>query len=358
MKALEQPGPSKFGEESVERLDGSRRWPTAELMGPSAQAPQTKLGSHRRAPRELAKIDLNLLRILDVVLEERSVTRASARLDLTQSAVSHALSRLRRELGDELFRRSAEGLLPTPRALEIAPGLHAALSQMRRALSPVAFDPALSDQTFNLVVDYGACAMFIPAVVVRMRALAPNARLHVSENSAGLAQRLDARDVDFALGVVSSAPERFVREQLAQEELVWIVRPGHPLTQGKATLEAIAATPHVVVSGRRTAHEASMVAMGAGWEDLAVVDAELARRGLQRRVSVVTPDIFSARDIVSCSDMATLAPRRLARAWAHNDTISLVEPHERLSAVMTLLYRKDRLVEPPVAWMGDLLRTL
>ncbi len=357
MKVPLQSDPLTSCEGSAE-LAGPRRPPTAGRIGPSARAFQKKSRRHRRAPRESGKIDLNLLRILDVVLEERSVTRASLRLNLTQSAVSHALSRLRRELGDELFHRGAEGMQPTPRALEIAPALHAALSQMRRALSPVAFDPATGNQTFNIVVDSSAFALFVPAMVARMRAVAPNARLHVSDNPAGLAQSLDASDVDFVLGVVSSAPERFAREQLTREELVWIVRQGHPLARGKATLEAIAATPHVVVAGQRHTHDPSAVAMGASWEDLGMVDAALARRGLRRHVAVVTPDIFSARAIVIRSDMTALAPRRLALAWAHNNIISLVEHCEPLSAVMTLLCRKDRLAEPPIVWMRDLLRTL
>jgi DNA-binding transcriptional LysR family regulator len=301
---------------------------------------------------------LNLLRILDVVLQERSVTRASARLDLTQSAVSHALGRLRRELGDELFHRSARGLRPTPRALEIAPALHAALGQMRRALSPVHFDPTTSRQTFNLVVDSSACAMFVPAVAAQMRIEAPNARLHVSDDPAGLAERLDAREVDFVIGPVASTSERFAREPLKREALVWIVRQGHPLVRGDATLDAIAATPQVVVCGRRVAHEPSVVAMGTSWEDLRRVDAKLARRGLRRNIAVVTPDLFSAQAIVIGSDMATLAPRRLAQAWAQNNTISLVEPHEPLTAVVSLLYRKDRLAEAPIAWMRGLFRTL
>ena len=83
----------------------------------------------------LPSIDLNLLRVLDVLLEERSVTRAGARLGLTQSAVSHALNRLRYQLDDELFQRNAQGMQPTARALEIAPRLHAALSQLQGAVT-------------------------------------------------------------------------------------------------------------------------------------------------------------------------------------------------------------------------------
>jgi DNA-binding transcriptional LysR family regulator len=358
MKVPLQPDPSNFSEDSAKTLVGPRRLPTIDLAGPPVQGPRKKFGSHRRMPQQTTKIDLNLLRILDVVLEERSVTRASARLDLTQSAVSHALSRLRRALGDELFHRNAEGLQPTPRALEIAPTLHAALNQMRRALSPVDFDPAISNRTFSLVADSNACAALIPALVVQMQAMASNVRLDVSENSPDLAQRLDSREVDFVLGAVSAAPDRFACEPLMREDLVWIVRPGHPLTRREVTLEALAAAPHVVVSGQRTASKPSMITMQPSWEDPRAVDAELARKGLQRRIGVVTPDIYSARAIVIGSDMAALAPRRLALVWAQNNLVSLIEAYECPPAVVSLLYRKDRLAEAPVAWMRGLLKRL
>ena len=113
----------------------------------------------------LASLDLNLLRVFDVLLEERSVTRAGARLGLTPSAVSHALSRLRYHLGDELFRRDAQGMQPTRRALEIGPSLHAALGQLQSALDPGDFEPAISDHRFSVVAGAYACAVLMPAVV-------------------------------------------------------------------------------------------------------------------------------------------------------------------------------------------------
>src|SRR6185437_17118703 len=94
--------------------------------------------------------DLNLLRVFDVLLEERNVTRAGARLGLTQSAVSHALNRLRYSLNDELFVRGPSGMQPTPRALEMGPQVHAALSQLQAAIVLSDFDPAVSERRFTL----------------------------------------------------------------------------------------------------------------------------------------------------------------------------------------------------------------
>src|SRR6202000_2999408 len=96
-------------------------------------------------------LDLNLLRVFDVMLEERSVTRAGSRLGMSQSAVSHALNRLRHTLGDELFVRTSEGMRPTARAIEIGPSVRSALANLQSALTPPDFEPATARRRFNVV---------------------------------------------------------------------------------------------------------------------------------------------------------------------------------------------------------------
>jgi DNA-binding transcriptional LysR family regulator len=314
--------------------------------------------SDRSGHAHVALLDLNLLRILDVLLEERSVTRAGARLDLTQSAVSHALGRLRQALDDDLFQRTAQGLQPTPRAIEIAPALHAALGRLQGALHPTEFDPATSDHSFRMVADASACALLIPTLAARLRARAPNMRLRVCESSPDLAQQLDAGEVDFVVGAIAPSPERFAREGLRREALAWIVRADHPLAQGRPTLKAIMAAPHVAVGSQRAAAGSSAVTLYSSWEDSSAVDADLARLGLRRRVRVVTPDFSSARAIVMSSDMVGLAPCRLALAWGQRDGLRVMQTQPGLWTDVTLLYGKDRLAEPPIAWLRGLLMTL
>src|SRR3954453_7736897 len=122
-------------------------------------------------------LDLNLLRVFDVLLEERSVTRTGVRLGLTQSAVSHALNRLRYMLGDELFVRGPAGMQPTPRAVEMGPQVHAALNQLQAALGPADFDPASSERRFAVIPGAYAGEILAPPVAGRMAELAPQAEL-------------------------------------------------------------------------------------------------------------------------------------------------------------------------------------
>lgn len=305
----------------------------------------------------VASLDLNLLRVFDVLLEERSVTRAGARLGLTQSAVSHALNRLRYHLGDDLFQRDAQGMQPTRRALEIGPSLHTALSQLQSALTPADFEPAVSDHRFNVIAGAYACAVLMPALVAELQAKAPKVVLQISENPPDLVEQLDSARTDFAIGSFDSAPDRFARERLMVEALAWVVRAGHPLTRLPATLEDLVSVPHVVVAGRREAVSRSAISQRASWEDLGAFESELAKRNLARHVGVVAPDTFSAMTIVARSEMAALIPRRFALLSAQSGRLALIEPpYETPPVDVALLYRRDRLAEPTMAWMRALLR--
>src|SRR4051812_31423486 len=173
--------------------------------------------------------DLNLLRVFDVLLEERNVTRAGARLGLTQSAVSHALNRLRYALNDELFIRGPSGMQPTPRALEMGPQVHAALNQLQAALSFPDFDPATSERRFTVAAGSYACGVLAPPLVGRLSREAPLAELVILERAGDAMERLDARRIDFLVGGVQAAPERFAREPILNETMSWVVARDHPL---------------------------------------------------------------------------------------------------------------------------------
>src|SRR5947207_160227 len=127
----------------------------------------------------LSAVDLNLLRVFDALIEDRSVTRAGERLGLTQSAVSHALGRLRYMLKDDLFVRGPDGMRPTERATEIAPRLRQGLLQLQLALAPAEFVPTTTDRRFTITCTEYAGAVLMPALIARLRREAPNASLNV-----------------------------------------------------------------------------------------------------------------------------------------------------------------------------------
>lgn len=303
--------------------------------------------------------DLNLLRIFDALLEERSVTRAGTRLGLSQSAVSHALNRLRHMLNDELFVRGPSGMNPTPRALELAEAVHTPLAQIQAALAPGAFDPASSQKRFNLVAGAYGAAVLAPLLVSRLAERAPRAELVVSGYAGGLLDLLDTRTADFAVAGVVSAPDRFAYDVLVAEDLVWAVSPSAPLaTVSRVSIADLAATAHIAIARQAAVDEAAArgLVSRASWEDEGAFTRALADAGLTRRVAVTVPDTSTALAVASRSQMATLVPRRLAGAWAAAGLLKLIDPPYVSPPVeIGVIYRRDRLQEPAIAWFRSLI---
>jgi DNA-binding transcriptional LysR family regulator len=310
-------------------------------------------------------LDLNLLRVFDVLLEERSVTRTGARLGLTQSAVSHALNRLRYVLEDDLFVRGPAGMSPTPRAVEMGPQVHAALNQLQSALAPSDFHALTTERRFGVVAGPYASAVIAPALATRLAEQAPQAELAIVEYAEDVLERLDSRRADVLLGSVLAAPDRFARETILVEELVWVVRAGHPAFDGGPTdLAALVSVPHIVIArgvpgiveggGDRRAFVSR-----ATWEDAGAFEAALAGRGLSRRVGVTVPDNYTALAVAARTDMATLIPRRLALLSAQGGRVKLVEPpYESPPVDVSMIYLRDRLADPAIAWLLDQIRAV
>lgn len=309
--------------------------------------------------------DLNLLRVFDVLLEERSVTRTGARLGLSQSAVSHALNRLRFMLNDELFVRGPAGMQPTPRAVEMGPQVHAALNQLQAALAPADFDPATSERRFSVVTGAYASAILAPPIAGRLSEIAPLSELMIAELSLDVLERLDARRADFLVGSVLAAPERFARETIMTETLVWVVRAGHPLFQSRSIdMETLVSTPHIVIARNlpgliEEGGERRPFVSRASWEDAGAFEAALASRGLTRRVGVSVPDTYTALAVAASTDMATLIPRRLALLSARGGRVRMIDPpYDSPTVDISLLYLRERLAEVAISWMHDLIRAV
>ena len=310
-------------------------------------------------------LDLNLLRVFDVLLEERSVTRTGARLGLTQSAVSHALNRLRYVLQDDLFVRGPSGMLPTPRAIEMGPQVHAALNQLQAALAPSDFHALTTERRFAVIAGAYASAVIAPALAGRLAEAAPLAELAIDEYANDVLERLDSRRADFLIGSVLAAPDRFARETIMAEELVWVVRAGNPrFAGGPADLETLVSVPHIVIQrpipgileggGERRAFVSR-----ASWEDAGAFEAAVATRGLSRRVGVTVPDNYTALAITARTDMATLIPRRLAQLSAQGGRVKLIEPPYASPPVdVSIIYLRDRLADPAIAWLRDQIRAV
>jgi DNA-binding transcriptional LysR family regulator len=309
-------------------------------------------------------LDLNLLRVFDALIEERSVTRAGERLGLTQSAISHALSRLRYVLDDELFVRGPDGMQPTRRAAEIAPRLRQGLLQLQLALTPAEFVPAETARRFTIVCGEYIGTVLIPALIARLREAAPSAEISIRPSNMGVAEALLAGRADLAIGSFRRVPEWFNCEPLFEETRVWVVSDRHPAAWQELTLERLAALPHLIISA--TGEDEQAVAgyvIDHGLErlvtrsEVGLLQGALAAHGLTRSVVLTTPHFMAALAVVSHSDMAAPLPRRLAAAFAGTYRLKLFEPPYSSPpfSIMALSHREHG-SEPGITWLRDIVR--
>src|SRR5260370_19097903 len=147
---------------------------------------QVKVNPIVHAHRSFELLDLNLLRVFEALIEERSATRAGSRLGLTQSAISHALNRLRYVMKDELFVLGPDGMQPTERATEIPPRLRQGLLQLQLALAPSEFAPERSDRRFTLTCTEYARAVLMPTLIARLTEAAASTPPHTLPNHLGV----------------------------------------------------------------------------------------------------------------------------------------------------------------------------
>lgn len=242
-------------------------------------------------------IDLNLLPALDALLTEGSVTGAARRLGLSASAMSRTLTRLREATGDPLLVRAGRGLVPTPRAKEIAGRVHDLAREARAILSPRRdnLDLRTLDRTFTLRASEGFLAVFAAPLVSAVSAAAPGVRLRFAPKPVKDTVALRDGEIDLEIGVLGDAPPEVRALLLFRDRYVAAVRAGHPLLTEPITAARYAACRHVVVSRRGEAE--------------GPVDAALSDLGLARRIVAVVPGFPDALAIARRTDLVAQVTR-------------------------------------------------
>lgn len=247
----------------------------------------------------LRHLDLNLLKAFDALMDERSVTRAAARLSLTQPAVSGILNRLRDSFGDPLFVRTPRGITPTPRALALTGPVKRVLADIEQLLTPTDFDPASAAFTVSVAAtDYALRAVVAPFIAA-LRPRAPGIRVAVRPmDEADMQARMERGELDLALLTPESAPPDLHSRRLFDESYVCVLRAGHLQGASPLDLDSFCALDHAIVS-----------LQGGGFSG--ATDAALAQLGRTRRVMVSVPSFVMLLDLIRSTDLAALVPRRL-----------------------------------------------
>lgn len=263
-------------------------------------------------------LDLNLLRVFDVVMAERNLTRAAERLSITQPAVSNALKRLRESVGEDLLTRAPSGVKPTPRAEALWPEVRAALGHLRAALSPGEFNPQTDATSFRIAMADATAALFMPPLVSQIELTSALVNIRVLPLTTRDPGEMLARgDADLAIGSFpetvaaltaqgSDSPLRQAR--LHDSAYVCVMREGHALAAaGALTLDAFCAANHLLVNfaGR----------------PYGLADQALAALNRKRRIVLTVNQYFTAGRVVANSNLLTVLPAYFVEATGYHEQV-------------------------------------
>ena len=306
----------------------------------------------------MTPIDLNLLGVFEALYELRSVTRAAQRLNLTQSAVSHALRRLRVSIDDPLFVRAGNTLQPTARARDMAAGVSEGLARLQAAMRPVAFDPATAVRTFTLAAGSYFCALLVPQLVARARKVAPGVTIRIVPVGAGLLAELDEGTVDLALGAFDRVPARLTGQTLFHEDLVWIASETNSIGVRCRTSEELLRHPHLIIASRRSFEPiGALLAEGPLESQLPEQPGQRADTEAGHPGSAIVYDALTAAAVVARSDMVALVPRRLAQSERARLSLQIIETGEAGRGIDLGLVTHNRLAaDAGIAWLRTELR--
>ncbi|CAM3712918.1 HTH-type transcriptional activator NahR [Pseudomonas reidholzensis] len=291
---------------------------------------------------DIRHLDLNLLKALDALLDERSVTRAAQRLALTQPAVSGMLNRLRESFDDPLFVRGQRGITPTLRAEQLAIPVKRLLADIEGLLKPSEFDPSTAQLTVTLAsTDYALQAVVAPFLAA-LRLRAPNVRVCVLPvDEQALPAQMERGDVDLALLTPQTVAAGLQSAFLFDEAYVCLLRADHADASGQAiSLERFCALDHALVSP-------------SGGAFRGVTDDALARIGRTRRVTLSLSSFLVLPQILMTSDLIAVVPSRLAQ---QRDGLRVLQPPIEIPGFSkTLAWHERTERDPAHRWIRALL---
>ena len=308
-------------------------------------------------------LELNLLRVFDAVMEERSVLRASQKVALSQSAVSHSLARLREMLEDDLFVRTTSGMQPTARAINMAPLVREALKSLELAVDLTRFEPDKSTKRFTLAAnDFTTLIIGTPLAQIVGRE-APHVDLVVKPvTRIDLAEQIDLGRIDAAIGIFSTPPGRLRSSFLFAYDDVLITGAKRKL--GTLDRKKLARLPIVVVS--------------FGGEHEGAVDGFLSERGLARRsemfdrtaleaaladsegpprIAITVPHFLAIPALLAGTELAAIVPRPLAVAFARSHAVAIHElPYPTTPVEVRLLWHERQEGDTSHKWLHEVVR--
>lgn len=293
----------------------------------------------------LDHVDLNLLRVFQAIVDERSLTKAGERLALSQPAISYSLARLRTLFDDPLFIRTRSGMQPTPIALELAGIVGRALDTVREALRYAeSFDPETSTRTFRLSLSDAGEMAYLPAICEALHERAPRVKLSVEPLPVEeMEDALRSSRLDFAIGNLPLLMARTRHQLLFEETYVCMTRKRRGLPAGSAlSLDHFLQASHVQVRSVEHSHHA--------------LDDALRAQGVGRNIVLQLPHFVALPSVLAVTDLFATLPRRLAGILNRSDVFRIYTlPVSIPQATVTMHWHEHFHEDEGIAWMRDLM---
>ncbi|CAH0990878.1 putative HTH-type transcriptional regulator YbdO [Sinobacterium norvegicum] len=291
----------------------------------------------------LTRADLNLLISLQLLMEERSVSRAAERSFITQSAMSRTLQRLRDMFEDPLFARSSHGLEPTPRAVELYQQMQPVLSDLSSLLQPAEFDPAELDSRIIISCPSLLSYHWIPQLIQKLTPLAPKLRLRIIDAIENPDDALANGEADLVLHAKEAANKELISVPFKNAAGVCLVRQDHPMVNTGLSFEDFLSTPHV-----------RYFIPGITRDNKGLIDKVLSDLGKQRHIAFEGNDIETLLDITRSTDYLFVIPTfqgNVKSKWSGITSLALPEELGSNQIPLSIFYHRSRVSDPAIQWL-------
>jgi len=294
----------------------------------------------------VTNIDLKLLAVVTELHKTRSVSQTAENLDLSQSAISMSLAKLRKLFNDPLFVRTSSGMNPTPHAVELIGLLKNAEDILQTALDlHVVFDPMRSERCFNLYSSDIAQVTLMPRLMQRLKSIAPNVGIDLRRLSDATPKQLESGEADLAVGFVLPLGAGFCQQRLFKERFVCVARKDHPRVGDAISIEEFQDETHLAMTTCGTGH--------------GVFEKALEARGIRRRVGLTVPSFLGITSIITTLDFLAVLPEQLARHLARVGNIKMLPLPFNVPSYYIMQHWHERYTQDPASkWLRSVVANL
>ncbi len=287
-----------------------------------------------------------MLGIVGELHRTRSVSQAAERLNLSQSAISMCLAKLRRHFHDPLFVRTSAGMEPTPHAIALIQVLEKAEHLLQSALEHhVVFDPKASDRMFRLQSTDIAQVTLLPKLMRRLRAIAPSVSVKLDRICTDTPKLLESGELDLAVGFISPMGASFCHQRLFKERFVCAVRKDHPRIDSTITVKQFEAETHLAIATPGTGHS--------------IVEKAIESKRIRRKVGLTVPSFLGIVSIITNTDYIAIVPEQLGKHFTSAGNIRTLNVPFEIPPYQIMQHWHERYSKDPATrWFRTLMAEL